>query len=112
MFSYTKDPCQPPIGKSILCDFHRRRLTPSQRRRARLWLKGIVCKRSYDPDKGMYQCFHCGDWFTEAEICPDHFPMTKGADPKSQWDPDKCVPCCKACNTSGNENRKDPNDYL
>lgn len=55
-----------------------------------------------------WTCFHCGKLFPRVEICLDHWPYSRGARPDLLLDRRNLKPSCKACNTSGNPQRKAP----
>lgn len=102
--------CGVDSGLHVICPFHRktfRQLSDAMQRH--VWTVLHVLVRGYDE---MVKCFHCEKPFPYDQICADHFPLTKGADPANKFRPDRCVPSCAMCNTSGNVNRKNPNDYM
>lgn len=74
-----------------------------------LWHE-LVCERARVTIDGVdrFKCFHCERLFPREYVCGDHWPKTKGHNPRVRHDPYAGVCCCKECNVSGALYRKRP----
>lgn len=102
-------PCGQESGENIVCDFHRKTMSKTQRARAdEAWHDFIVSRAMIDIRSGVtfYQCYHCKGEFPRNSVCGDHFPYTKGSRPDLRYSINNGVPCCKSCNQSDSPHRR------
>lgn len=87
--------CLEKTGMSIVCEFHRRRMSEGQARKmAKMW-HDIVADKGRHGD--LYMCKYCETLFPRNEVCGDHV-LPKSVRPDLRYDITNGVCCCAMCN--------------
>lgn len=89
--------CGEPSGHSIICDFCRKHMHVSTRRKYMNMWHEVIRGKGYRENG--FQCFYCKKIFCENEICGDHI-YPRRARPDLMFDVRNGWPTCMRCNQS------------
>jgi len=94
--------CLTPSGFSLVCEYHRKRLTPSQGKRIMALWHALGCEKARVGD--YFKCGHCNRLFPPNEIFGDHI-YERSTHPKLKYDIRNILASCFFCNQKGNPTR-------
>lgn len=98
--------CTTPSGFSLVCEYHRTRLTHSQDKRImEIWHGIAIEKGRHEGEEGeWYECAHCKNPFTKEQVIGDHL-FERSTHRRLKFDVRNSCCSCAPCNSKGSKTR-------